>query len=282
MILVGLVFLFINTKRLDNKTILNYGLEFVGGTSTQVAFPEDVKVTGDDLAKLYMDTVGKTAQCSKVEDQNAFIIKSMELNLEERTKIGEALVSEYKADVNSIYVENISATISSEMKRDAIIAVIIASICMLIYIWIRFRDLNFGVSAVLALVHDVLCTLMIYAVLLVTVDNSFIACMLTIVGYSINATIVIFDRIRENKKNMLRKETIEDVVNKSVTQTISRSINTSLTTFIMIFILFILGVDSVKYFAGPLMFGIICGAYSSICITGVLWFSFKKKFGKTA
>lgn len=282
LILVGLVFLFINTKRLDSKSILNYGLEFVGGTSTQVTFPDDVTITSDDISQLYNDTVNKTAQSSKVEGENAFIIKSMELNLEERTKINDALVEKYHVDESLIQVENISATISSEMKKDAVVAVIIASICMLIYIWIRFRDINFGVSAVLALIHDVLVTLMLYAVILITVDNSFIACMLTIVGYSINATIVIFDRVRENKNNMLKKETIEDVVNKSITQTISRSINTSLTTFFMVFVLFILGVDNVRYFAGPLMMGIVCGAYSSICITATLWFTFKKRFGKTA
>lgn len=282
LILLGLVFLFINTKRLDSKSILNYGLEFVGGTSTQVTFPDDVTITSDDISQLYNDTINKTAQSSKVEGENAFIIKSMELNLEERTKINDALVEKYHVDESLIQVENISATISSEMKKDAVVAVIIASICMLIYIWIRFRDINFGVSAVLALIHDVLVTLMLYAVILITVDNSFIACMLTIVGYSINATIVIFDRVRENKNNMLKKETIEDVVNKSITQTISRSINTSLTTFFMVFVLFILGVDNVRYFAGPLMMGIVCGAYSSICITATLWFTFKKRFGKTA
>jgi len=280
LIALGIVFLFVNKSRLENKTILNYGLDFVGGTSTQVTFPDDQTVTNEDIVKLYSDSIGQNAVPAKVEGENTFIIKSKELDLNQRTKLTDAFVEKYKVDESLVQVNSISATVSTEMKRDAIVAVIIASICMLLYIWIRFRDINFGTSAVLALIHDVLVTLTVYAVLMVTVDNSFIACMLTIVGYSINATIVIFDRVRENLKTKTRKETVEEVVNKSITQTISRSINTSLTTFIMVFVLFILGVDAVKYFAGPLMAGIICGAYSSICITATLWFVFKKKFGK--
>lgn len=282
LIIVGIVFLFVNKGRLEKGTILNYGLDFVGGTSTQVTFPDDVTVTNDDIQKLYGDTIGQIAEPSKVDGENTYIIKSMELDLDQRTKLNDALVSKYNVDESLIQVSSISGAVSDEMKSDAIVSVIIASICMLIYIWIRFRDINFGTSAVLALVHDVLVTLMVYAVLMITVDSSFIACMLTIVGYSINATIVIFDRIRENLQSKQRKETIEEVVNKSITQTISRSINTSFTTFIMVFVLFLLGVDSVRYFAGPLMAGIICGAYSSICITGTLWYLFKNKLTKVA
>ena len=166
------------------------------------------------------------------------------------------------------------------MKSDAIISVIIAAICMLIYIWFRFKDINFATSAVLALIHDVLVVVMVYAVARISVGNTFIACMLTIVGYSINATIVIFDRIRENKAAMKRSDVLEDIVNQSISQTISRSINTSLTTFIMVFVLFVLGVDSIREFTLPLMAGIVCGAYSSICITGALWYVMKKKLGK--
>lgn len=282
LIALGIVFLFVNKGRLENGTILNYGLDFVGGTSTQVTFPDDVTVTNDDIQALYSDAIGVVAEPSKVEGENTYIIKSLELSLDQRTELNDALIEKYNVDESLIQVNSISATVSSEMKSDAVIAVLIAAVCMLIYIWIRFRDINFGTSAVLALIHDVLVTLTVYAVLEITVDNSFIACMLTIVGYSINATIVIFDRIRENLKSKTKKETIEEVVNKSITQTISRSINTSFTTFIMIFVLFLMGVDTVRYFAGPLMAGIICGAYSSICITGTLWYVFKKKFSKVA
>ena len=150
--------------------------------------------------------------------------------------------------------------------------------CMLIYIWFRFKDVRFASSAVLALVHDVLVVLGFYAVARVSVGNTFIACMLTIVGYSINATIVIFDRIRENMKSMGKKQDLADVVNESITQTLTRSIYTSFTTFITIFVLFILGVASIREFALPIMVGIICGAYSSVCVTGTLWYTLRTKF----
>ena len=169
---------------------------------------------------------------------------------------------------------NISSTISSEMRSDAIVAVIIATICMLIYIWFRFKDIRFASSAVIALVHDVLVVLAFYALSQTSVGSTFIACMLTLVGYSINATIVIFDRIRENLalKKAGSKQTLEEIVNLSITQTFTRSINTSLTTFIMVFVLFLLGVSSIREFALPLMVGIVCGTYSSVCVTGALWY----------
>ena len=183
-------------------------------------------------------------------------------------------------DETTITAENISGAISREVKNDAIIAVIIATVCMLIYIWIRFKDVRFATSAVAALVHDVLVVLAFYAVARVSVGNTFIACMLTIVGYSINATIVIFDRIRENLADMKKKDTLEGVVNASITQTLTRSIYTSLTTFVMVAVLYVLGVASIKEFALPLMVGIICGAYSSVCITGALWYLMKTRIVK--
>ena len=158
---------------------------------------------------------------------------------------------------------------------------IIDKICILFYIWFRFKDLRFAGSAVLALLHDVLVVLAFYAVAKISVGNTFIACMLTIVGYSINATIVIFDRIRENMAEM-RKADLQEIVNKSITQTLTRSIYTSFTTFIMVAVLFILGVSTIREFALPLMVGIICGAYSSVCITGALWWIMKTKIGSKA
>ena len=179
---------------------------------------------------------------------------------------------------SEILSETISSTISDEMTRDTIIAVVVAIVCMLVYIRIRFSDIRFGASGVAALLHDVLVVLAFYAVARVSVSNTFIACMLTIVGYSINATIVIFDRVRENMAEMGRKESLEEVLNKSITQTLSRSIFTSLTTFIMVAVLYILGVTSIRDFALPLMVGILCGTYSSICLAGPLWYVLRKKF----
>jgi len=149
---------------------------------------------------------------------------------------------------------------------------------MLIYVWFRFKDIRFGASSVICLLHDVLIVVAFYAVAKVSVGNTFIACILTIVGYSINATIVIFDRIRENMSEMKPKDELKDVVNLSINQSLGRSIFTSFTTFIMVAVLYVLGVTSIREFALPLMVGIICGAYSSVCIAGVLWYTLRCKF----
>ncbi len=257
---------------------LNYGLDFSGGTSFSVTFPEKYDQSlNTELEALTSKSIGKTGEIVKVTGENTYIIRTMELSQDERAKLTNALVDSYGVDEKQITVENISGRVSSEMRADAIKAVIIATICMLIYIWIRFKNLNFAVSAVGALVHDVLAVLTVYAVVRISVGNNFIACMLTIVGYSINATIVIFDRIRENLAAKLKKDTLKDIVNRSITETLSRSINTSLTTFIMVVMLVIFGVDSVREFAVPLMAGIIIGAYSSVCLTGFIWYIMESK-----
>ena len=186
----------------------------------------------------------------------------------------------YNVDKESIQAESISSTISKESQRQTIIAVVVACVCMLIYIWFRFKDIRFGASSVLALTHDVLVTLAFYAFAYVSVGSTFVACMLTIVGYSINATIVIFDRIRENLKEVSGKYDLKDIVNDSISATLSRSIFTSLTTFIMVVALYIFGVSSVKDFALPLMVGILCGTYSSICLAGAMWYVFRTKLVK--
>ncbi len=265
--------------------MLNYSLDFVGGTSTTVTFKEDYTIEEIDekiVPVIEEVTNDPNVQTQKIEGSNQVVIKTRSLELNERESMNQALIEKFGVDEGEIIAENISSTISSEMRSDAVWAVIIATICMLIYIWFRFKDIRFAGSAVLALVHDVLVVLAFYAIVRISVGNTFIACMLTIVGYSINATIVIFDRIRENLGSSRKKdpEEIEEIVNRSITQTLTRSINTSLTTFIMVFMLFILGVSSIREFALPLMAGIICGAYSSVCITGALWYVFKLKFVK--
>ena len=164
------------------------------------------------------------------------------------------------------------------MKTDAVMAVMISTVCMLVYVWFRFKDIRFGASSVICLLHDVLIVVAFYAVAKISVGSTFIACMLTIVGYSINATIVIFDRIRENIAEMKRKDDLKDVVNMSINQSLGRSIFTSLTTFVMVAVLYILGVTSIREFALPLMVGIVCGAYSSVCIAGALWYILRCKF----
>lgn len=277
LIILGIGALFVNKSQ--TGTILKYDLDFSGGTQTQVTFKEEVPATSD-IEAAFKDATGEIASVSLIQGEKAVLVKTNTLNLDQRTKLENTLADKFGVADGKVACESISSSVSNEMKSDAVIAVIIATICMLIYIWIRFKDLAFGASAVIALIHDVLVVLMIYSVFRISVGNTFIACMLTIVGYSINATIVIFDRIRENKKNKHKLEDIERVVNESISQTFSRSINTSLTTFIMVFFLAIMGVDSVKEFAIPLMVGIVCGCYSSICITGTVWYSFKKMSSK--
>ena len=203
------------------------------------------------------------------------MVKTQVLDNETRGKLKDTLAEKYGVNEAIIEEQSISGVVSDEMQKDAVLAVVIAGICMLIYIWFRFKDIKFGASAVLALLHDVLCVLTVYALVRIPVGNTFIACMLTIVGYSINATIVIFDRIRENRQTMY-KASLDEIVNASISQTLSRSINTSLTTFISVFVLYIMGVASIREFALPLMAGIIAGAWSSIFITGTLWYQMKK------
>ena len=260
---------------------LNYSLEFVGGTSTNVTFNEDMTLADIDakvVPLIEAITSDSNVQTQKVEGSNEVIFKTRSLNTAERENFENVMVENFQVDAEKITTETISSTISSEMKSDAIVAVIVAALFMLIYIWLRFKDIRFGASSVLALIHDVLVVLTFYAIVKVSVGTTFIACMLTIVGYSINATIVIFDRIRENMGNMGRKEELADMVDRSITQTLSRSIFTSLTTFIMVTTLYIFGVSSVKEFALPLMAGILCGTYSSVCITGALWLVLRKVF----
>ena len=281
MIVVGWIFMGVNAS--GGNGAFNYSIEFKGGTSTNVTFNENMSL--EDISSKVVPIVEEISQdaevqTQKVEGTNEVIFKTKTLSVEQRKALEEALEESFQVDTELITAESISGAVSKEMKEDAFVAVIIATICMLVYIWFRFKDIRFAASAVAALLHDVLVVLTFYAVAKWSVGSTFIACMLTIVGYSINATIVIFDRIRENMKVKTNKETLADVVNASITQTFTRSINTSLTTFIMVFVLFIMGVTSIREFALPLMVGIVCGTYSSVCVTGALWYvmtTWKKK-----
>ena len=255
----------------------------MGGTSTNVTFNEDLSMDEIDskVVPLVEDITGDAnVQPTKVVNSNQVIIKTRTLSVDEREALNKAMVDNFQVDETKITTESISSTISGEMRKDAVIAVVVATLLMLVYIWFRFKDIRFASSAVLALIHDVLVVLAFYAIAKISISNTFIACMLTIVGYSINATIVIFDRIRENKGMMKKKDELATIVNASITQTLTRSIYTSLTTFIMVFLLFVMGVSSIREFALPLMVGILCGAYSSVCITGALWYVMKTKIGK--
>ncbi len=281
LIVASLAVMGVNSSQ--GKGAFAYSLEFEGGTSTNVTFNEEFSI--DDIDEKIVPVVekitgDKNVQTQKVAGTNQVIIKTVTLSLDQREELNQAMVDEFKVDESLITAENISSTVSNEMREDAVVAVILSTICMLLYIWFRFKDIRFAASAILALLHDVLIVVGFYAIARISVGNTFIACMLTIVGYSINATIVIFDRIREELHYQTKKTDLMAVVNKSITQTLTRSIYTSLTTFVMVAILFVMGVSSIREFAAPLMVGVICGAYSSVCITGALWYVMRTKLGK--
>ena len=262
---------------------MNYSLDFAGGTATTVIFDREYTLDEIDsqmIPELENITGDMNIQVQTVKGTNQVVFKTQTLDLEEREAFETYMQDEFGV-TEDITTENISSTVSSEMRSDAVVAVLLATVFMLLYIWFRFKDIRFATSAVVALVHDVLVVLAFYVIARVSVGNTFIACMLTIVGYCINATIVIFDRIREELRENGRAAdnpaVLKELVNHCITQTLTRSIYTSLTTFITITVLYIMGVSSIKEFASPLMVGIVCGAYSSVCVTGPLWFTMKTK-----
>ena len=285
-VVIAAGFIGMGVYKATTGSALNYGLDFVGGTSTTVDVGKDYTIDDieQDIIPLVAGVTGDSnIQANRVEGTTQITIKTRTLDKTERDELNTVLSENLEVDSESITYQSISSTVSGEMRTDAIVAVLISSVCMLIYIWFRFKDIRFGASAIIALLHDVLVVLTVYALLRISVGNTFIACMLTIIGYSINDTIVIFDRIRENMAKVPGKLTKAELVrisNESLTQTLARSINTSFTTFIMVFMLFLLGVSSIRDFALPLMAGLICGAYSSVCIATELWYVMKVHFGK--
>ena len=276
-IVFGFVMLFMNKK--NTGYVFNYDLDFRGGSSTTITFDKDMSMAEIDekVIPLFREATGgnASAQAAKVAGTNEVIVKTRTMTTEERTKLYNSIQDKFSIKEDKIVTENISGAVSREMKVDAVWALAIAIFCMLIYIWVRFRDIKFASASVLALAHDVLVTVTFYAALRWAVGSNFIACILTIVGYSINATIVVFDRIRENIQNGdVKKKGLDYAVNEAISNTLTRSINTSLTTFISVFCLYLFGVSSIRDFSMPLMVGIISGAWSSVCIAGPLWYDF--------
>jgi len=281
LILAGLLAMPINAMM--GNGILNFDVEFAGGTVMEVNIGQDFDITNDIRPIVIEITGDESPQITRSGDQGVSI-KTKSIDATTRTKLYDALKEKYNLDgMNDLLnVDDVSPTISTEMQVKALQALLVSSILMLIYITFRFKDWRFGLAAVLPLIHDVLIVLAVYSIGRVPVNNSFIAAILTIVGYSINDTIVIFDRIRENRK-VAKKGDLEGLVNRSISQTIVRSINTSITTLLTITVLYFLGVPSIKEFALPLIVGIISGTYSSIFIASPLWYEFhKKSIAKTA
>lgn len=251
---------------------LNTDIDFTGGTAIYF----DMATAYDEVA--LRDCInpieGVTVSSVQKTDATGALIKTTSIDTELREKVTTALTEKFPGST-VMSVDNVSASVGKDLWTNAALSIIIAAIAMLIYITIRFEILS-GVSAVVALIHDMLVMISIYAIFRFPVNTSFIAAVLTILGYSINATIVIFDRIRENAKFMKKAE-FKEVVNTSIWQSMGRSINTSLTTLITITMVYILGVPSIKDFALPLIIGIVAGTYSSIFIAGQFWVIFKGK-----
>ncbi|NLM12711.1 MAG: protein translocase subunit SecF [Epulopiscium sp.] len=281
LILAGLLAMPINAFM--GNGILNFDVEFIGGTVMEVNIGQDFDIA-KDIKPIVVDITGEENPQITRSGEQGVTIKTKSLDSATRTKLYDVLKEKFNLDgMNDLLnVDDVSPTISTEMQLKALQALLVSSILMLIYITFRFKDWRFGLAAVLPLIHDVLIVLAVYSIGRVPVNNSFIAAILTIVGYSINDTIVIFDRIRENKK-VAKKGDLEGLINTSVSQTIVRSINTSVTTLLTITVLYFLGVASIKEFALPLIVGIIAGTYSSIFIASPLWYEFQKKsISKTA
>lgn len=269
-IIIGMVMMLISG--------LNFGIDFTGGTLIQIDLGREIPV---EKVREIMDNYDQNASIVHAgEGNHEVIIKTtQDYNNEERVEIFNQYKDEYNLEDNALINQRkFGASIGEETQRRAFISVAIATVGMLLYITFRF-EFNFGLAAITALIHDVLIGLSVYSILRIPVNSSFIAAMLIIVGYSINDTIVVFDRIRENIKKT-RKQPFDEIINKSIKQTIRRSINTSATTLIAVTVLYILGVEAIKDFALPLIIGVLAGTYSSIFIASPVWYLLKRRKSK--
>lgn len=266
-IIIGFAAMIFNAQA--GRGAFQYDVEFTGGTSFDLDLGQEYEQ--EDLQKIITDVTGQDSpQIQQVIGTNEVTVKIQSIDSATRETLTNAILEAYPNAVMG-EVNDVSGTVSHEMQTAAIKATLIAAVAMLLYISLRFHDFRAGGSAIIALFHDVLIVLTAYAVFRIPVNNTFIVVLLTILGYSINATIVIFDRIRENKSAFHANQTAEKI-NKSISQTLARSINTSLTTFFTVGAIYVLGVPALKEFALPMMIGILAGAYSSVCISGSIWY----------
>lgn len=257
---------------------LNLGIDFTGGTLIQIEFGKTMDV--DEIREITNEIDTNASIVHAGQNKTQIIIKSaVNLTNAERIELFNKFKEKYNLeDTALINQQKFGPSMGNEIRNKAFISVLIATVGMLAYITFRF-EFKFGVSAIIALIHDVLIGLAVYSILRIPVNSSFVAAMLTIVGYSINDTIVVFDRIRENIK-LMRKDTYEDIVNTSISQTLTRSINTSVTTLLAIASLYIFGVEAIKDFALPLIIGVLAGTYSSIFIASPMWYFLISRKGK--
>ena len=296
LLIPGIVAMFLSIKEYPTHTPLRVGIDFTGGTIIQYSVDKDVpteeitqiraKLVDNDIENPVIQVL-KPVTTDNSTIKNILSIRtqfSEEGQNESIDKVSEVISQDYP-EAQVVQVSSVGPLLGKQLFVNSMIAVGLALLGIIMYLTLRFH-LEFAVVAVLALVHDLAFVLGVFSILGllygVHIDSLFVTAILTVLGFSVHDTIVVFDRIRENMALTAgqRNVDLKEVVNKSITQTLSRSINTSLTTFIMVFVLFILGVSSIREFAAPLIVGIICGGYSSVCITGALWYTFKTKFAK--
>lgn len=274
-IAIGLIVMIMNIN--SGKKAFNYDVQFQGGTAYTFDIGKDFE--NSDIEKIISDTTSQTGTVQRIggDDSTEVQVKLLELTPEERIAFTDALYAFYGIDDTSLLnMTVISPTISKEMRNNAFLAVIVASIAMLIYVSFRFKDVQTGASAILALIHDIIIVTLFYSVFRIPLNYSFIAVVLTVLGYSINSTIVIFDRVRENK-HLSKKHTNAEYINISVTQTIKRSIYTSITTLLPVIALYVFGVQSIKEFTLPIIVGVVVGTYSSVFLSGNIWYTLTSK-----
>ena len=275
LIVIGLLFAVVNTVKGEGP--FRQDVEFAGGSLIQVnmerPFTNELR---SELIDITTKTIGKEGARVNSAGETGVIITMPRTDAATRNALFKAIKEKYNLkDEIALEDKDVSPTISNEIKVGALKAVVVGVILILLYITFRFRDYRMGASAIAALAHDVLIMLSVYAVFRIPLNNSFIAAILTIIGYSINDTIVVFDRIRENRVKKGEKEhapASDTLVNESISQTIARSIYTSVTTIVMVVLLYFLGTDSVKQFAFPLIIGVLAGTYSSVFVASPLWY----------
>lgn len=260
--------------------LFNMDVDFLGGVTMTFDMGEAVDTAAvEDIAKDVLDSKLSSVTTAGTEGTQV-VVKSLYVENEVRDDLVQALEETYP-NVTVVSSSSVSASVSNDLRNSAILSAVVAVLCMLVYIAIRF-DFSSGLAAVVALCHDLLVMLSCYIIFRIPFNVNFIAAALTILGYSINATIVVFDRARENQRANPRAD-FRDVMDKSIWQTMSRSINTTLTTLLPIVLILIMGVTSIRNFCWPLFVGVVAGCYSSVCISGNVWVRLKgKKLRKKA
>lgn len=257
----------------------NVDVDFAGGTEIVMEFPESI--TSDTRAEVeatVAEVIGDKLSSVKASGDTGVMIRAKELTTEERNTLIDTVIEKFGLDKDTALSsnENVSASISDDLKNSAVTSATIAVVLMLLYITIRFK-FSFAVASVVCLMHDIFVVILFTSILSIPVNSNIIAVILTILGYSINATIIVFDRVRENMKLNAAGHTYAQIIDMSIKQTLNRSLYTTLTTLFTIVLVYILGVPTIKDFALPLIIGIIAGLYSSVCLAGPIAYAIAKK-----